>query len=283
VAEAFEARRAGVAVRGETEGEGPSVVLAHGLTATRDVVVHGSRLLARRGYRMVSYDARGHGESDPAPPESGYGYEELGPDLGAVLDEVVGEEPAVLAGHSMGAHTIASYALGNPERIAGMVLIGPADLGTPKQPDDLREWDTLADGLERGGIEGFIEAYDRDLDPKWRDTILRITRQRLERHRHLDAIARALREVPRSVPFDGLSRLSTIEVPALVVASHDHADPGHPYATAQAWAERLPQARLISEQPGESPLAWQGGKLSREIAAFCASPEVRARLERAGP
>ena len=67
-------------------------------------------------------------------------------------------------------------------------------------------------------------------------------------------------------------------MPALVVASHDDADPGHPYAVAEEWAERLPQATLISEEPGESPLAWQGGKLSREIAAFCERPEVAARL-----
>jgi 3-oxoadipate enol-lactonase len=59
-----------------------------------------------------------------------------------------------------------------------------------------------------------------------------------------------------------------LEVPALVVASHDEADPGHPRAVAEAYAERLPRARLIGEEEGESPLAWQGGKLSREIADF---------------
>ena len=57
-------------------------------------------------------------------------------------------------------------------------------------------------------------------------------------------------------------------MPALVVASHDEADPGHPYAVAAAYAEALPRARLISEEQGESPLAWQGGKLSRAIADF---------------
>ena len=61
---------------------------------------------------------------------------------------------------------------------------------------------------------------------------------------------------------------SRCEVPALVVASHDGADPGHPRAVAEAYAERLPRARLIGEEEGESPLAWQGGKLSREIADF---------------
>ncbi|HSK49052.1 MAG TPA: alpha/beta hydrolase, partial [Solirubrobacterales bacterium] len=54
----------------------------------------------------------------------------------------------------------------------------------------------------------------------------------------------------------------------LVVASSDRADPGHPYAAAAAYAERLPCGKLVSEGEGESPLAWQGGKLSRELAAF---------------
>jgi len=56
----------------------------------------------------------------------------------------------------------------------------------------------------------------------------------------------------------------------LVVASHDAADPGHPRQVAEAYVRLLPQARLTEEKEGESPLAWQGGRLSREIAAFCA-------------
>jgi hypothetical protein len=57
-------------------------------------------------------------------------------------------------------------------------------------------------------------------------------------------------------------------VPTLVIASHDAADPGHPYAVAAEYARRIPGARLISEPEGQSPLAWQGGRLSREIEAF---------------
>jgi 3-oxoadipate enol-lactonase len=98
-------------------------------------------------------------------------------------------------------------------------------------------------------------------------------------HRNPQAVARALREVPRSAPFEAISELEFCDLPALVVASHDEADPGHPYAVAAAYAERLPRARLVSEADGESPLAWQGGKLSREIASFCAEPSVAARLE----
>jgi pimeloyl-ACP methyl ester carboxylesterase len=264
----FEVAHDGLVLRGEEVGEGTPIVLAHGLTATRRYVVHGSNALPRRGYRLVSYDARGHGESEAAPAGS-YGYPELAGDLAAVVDEHGGTDGVVLAGHSMGAHTIARLALERPEGIRALVLIGPAVVGGPPDPDSLGSWDELADALESGGIEAFVRANDNPgLDQRWRDTVARITRERLGRHRHLEAIAVALREVPRSVPFDELAELEHIEVPALVVASHDEADPGHPYSIATAWAERLPRARLVSEEAGQSPLAWQGGRLSRAIAEF---------------
>ncbi len=54
-------------IRGDAAGEGTPVVLCHGITATRRYVVHGSRALERARHTVVTYDARGHGESDPAP------------------------------------------------------------------------------------------------------------------------------------------------------------------------------------------------------------------------
>jgi pimeloyl-ACP methyl ester carboxylesterase len=277
----LEIRRAdGRSLAGEEVGPatGPVIVMLHGLTATRRYVVHGSRTLPREGMRMLSYDARGHGESDPAAPEAGYGYDELIRDLGEVLSGVVEEGRAVVAGHSMGAHTIAGLALRNLDRLAALVLIGPTLTGVPPSDEVLVYWDRLAAGMESDGVEGFVRAYDRDLDPQWRETLLRITRDRLSAHRHPEAVAQALREVPRSLPLHDLGELEGLDVPALVVASHDEADPGHPFATAQEWAERLPNARLVSEDQGQSPLAWQGGRLSREIAAFCAESPVRERL-----
>ena len=55
-----------------------------------------------------------------------------------------------------------------------------------------------------------------------------------------------------------------------MVASRDEADPEHPYATGERYAEAIPGARLESEEPGKSPLAWQGGQLSRVIAETAA-------------
>ena len=276
----FEAEASGGnRLRGEACGEGPCVVQAHGITAARRYVTHGSRFLPRRGYEAVSYDARGHGDSDPAPGGEGYEYAELARDMETVLDSQAPDTPAVIAGHSMGAHTGATLCLARPDRVAGFVAIGPSSRGEPPTPATTAYWDRLADALEAGGVDGFVEAYDDGShDPQWRDVVLRLARQRLGLHRDPGAVAAALRSTTRSVPFEGLEALESLDVPTLVVASHDDADPGHPYAVAAEWAERIPGARLISEKEGESPLAWQGGRLSREIAAFCEEPAVRERL-----
>lgn len=250
-------------------GEGHTVVALHGITATRRYVFHGSKALPRRGFRVVSYDARGHGESGPAPEGSGYGYEDLATDLGRVL-EAKGEGRPVLVGHSMGCHTAAAYALDAPEPPAGVVLVGPVTLGLPPPEEVLAHWDRLSAGLEAAGVDGFMEAYEADLDvdEEWRETVLRLTRERISLHRDPVALAAALRELPRSLPFDGIAELEAMRCPALVVASRDDADPGHPYDVAAAWAGAIPGARMVVEKEGESPLAWQGGRLSREVAEF---------------
>jgi pimeloyl-ACP methyl ester carboxylesterase len=268
----------GASIHGETVGEGTPVVLCHGITATRRYVVHGSRALERAGHTVVSYDARAHGESGPAPPGEGYGYPELVADLQRVVTAEVGEQPFVLAGHSMGSHTAVAYALRHAERLAGLVVIGPVYSGTISA-EALEYWDGLAAALEGGGVEGFVAYIGREqgIDPSWRETVLRFTRERMLLHRDPAALAEALRQVPRSRPFESLEELDSLQVPALVVASREEADPGHPSEVAAAYAEHLPQARLIAEQEGESPLAWQGGKLSREIAAFCEEPAVTDR------
>src|SRR5256885_7581921 len=81
-------------------GDGRPIVLLHGLTATRWYVVLGSKRLARRGFRLVSYDARGHGESSAAPERTAYEYTDPVDDPCAVVDRP-GPDPVVLAGRSM--------------------------------------------------------------------------------------------------------------------------------------------------------------------------------------
>lgn len=264
----------GTVLAGEEAGEGPPVVLVHGLTATRRYVVMGSRALERAGHRVVAYDARGHGASTP-PASGDYGFDALAGDLLAVLDDR-GVERAVLAGASMGAHTLLRVALDHPERVAGLVVITPAYVPEAiTDPQRLAMWDRLAAGLREGGVEGFLAASDLSALPeKWRETVTRVMGQRLSYHEHPEAVADALEAVPRSRPFSDLQALTELAHPAVVVGSRDEADPTHPLATARLYADVLPGARLVVEDEGASPLAWRGGQLSRVIAELAARSDV---------
>ena len=127
-------------------------------------------------------------------------------------------------------------------------------------------------GFRPGVTAAFVNAPEGfpallgDLDERFRDTVLKVVRQRLEHHEHPEAVADALRCVPRSQPFESLDALERIEAPTIVVPSRDEADPGHPYAVGEEYARRIPGAELRVEDEGSSPLAWQGGQLSKVIA-----------------
>ena len=260
---------ADVALAAADDGDGIPVVLLHGLGASRRYVVMGSSDLQRHGHRVVAYDARGHGSSSPAPSRDAYGYEHLCADLLAVLDELELER-AVLAGASMGAHTILRLALEVPERVAGLVVDhagvrpgrqrrrGAAGATTTRSPR----------GLRSDGIEGFVAARRLDRLPRG-----------VARLGHDGSCARAWRATSTPTPSPTRSRScrargpsrtctrsSCIECPAVVVADRDEADPGHPLELGEAYAELLPRGRLVVEAEGKPPLAWQGAQLSKVIA-----------------
>jgi pimeloyl-ACP methyl ester carboxylesterase len=259
-------RGAGLVLEGESAGDGPPIVLAHGLSATRRNVVQGSRALLKRGYRLIAYDARGHGSSSPGPT---YEYPELVEDLEAVLAHLELER-AALAGSSMGAATTMAFTLEHPERVPALVQITPAYTGYARTGDvDGDSWERLAAGLESGGVEAFVDvAQPAGLPEKWREIAREATRQRMERHESPHAVAEALRQVPRSIAWKGLEPLEHLQVPVLIVGSRDEADQLHPLGVAEEYARRLPHAELVVEDKGSSPLAWQGARLSGVIADF---------------
>ena len=261
----------GVTLAGEDAGAGEPILLLHGLSATRRNVVQGSSHLLRRGCRLIGYDARGHGASSAAPERGAYEYADLLADLEQVLERLELERP-VIAGSSMGAATAMALALRSPERVRALVQITPAYAGRPRTDgvEDDRIWLRLADALE-DSVERFVEeAIPHDMPERWRELAQEATRQRLERHSDLAAVADAMRVVPFSCAFDGIEQLERLELPVLVVGSRDEADAIHPLAVAQGYARRLPNARLVVEGEDESPIAWQGARLSRLIEDFLA-------------
>jgi hypothetical protein len=91
---------------------------------------------------------------------------------------------------------------------------------------------------------------------------------------HPEAVADALQVVPRSRPFPSVPHLAQITVPVAVVASGDEADPEHPQAVGEKYARVISGARLVTDEPGRSPVAWQGSQLSKVIADVAARSEL---------
>jgi pimeloyl-ACP methyl ester carboxylesterase len=102
----------GTQLHAETFGpsDGQTFVLAHGWTEMLAYWVYVIRTLSERGFRVVAYDLRGHGQSEPAP-DGDYSLRRFGDDLQAVLEATVPSgQRAIVVGHSLGAMSIAAWA-----------------------------------------------------------------------------------------------------------------------------------------------------------------------------
>lgn len=109
----------GINVHYQTKGEGPDVVLVHGITATLAMWYQGVFPLLAQNYRVTAYDLRGHGLSDLTP--SGYTSREMADDLLALMDHL-GIERARVVGHSFGGSIGLHLSLQHLERVDGVVL-----------------------------------------------------------------------------------------------------------------------------------------------------------------
>ncbi len=110
----------------------PTIVLTHGYCLSLRCWVYQRRALKEAGYRVVSWDQRGHGQSGRGE-RNGYTLERLGADLHAVIDELVPTGDIVLVGHSMGGMTMLALGEIDPqlvvERVAGAAFVATSPGG----------------------------------------------------------------------------------------------------------------------------------------------------------
>jgi pimeloyl-ACP methyl ester carboxylesterase len=131
-------------------GEGPDVVLIHGLTGNLAVWhLHILPLLWDR-FTVTTYDLRGHGYS--SMPPTGYNADHMADDLLGLLDALEIDRPA-LVGHSYGADIALYFAHRYPQRVDHVVAIEGAlpALVNARSRDEWEGWDHWVEMLERSG------------------------------------------------------------------------------------------------------------------------------------
>jgi pimeloyl-ACP methyl ester carboxylesterase len=140
-----------------------TLVLAHGWTLAQAAWDDVGELLAPRvaagGLRVIRYDQRGHGRSTwgrYADDVAELTIDQLGEDLGHLLDELAPRGPVLLGGHSMGGMTIMCLAAARPElfgdRVRGVVLVSTS------AGDLAPAGDTLAERLQLKLAPGMVTA-----------------------------------------------------------------------------------------------------------------------------
>jgi non-heme chloroperoxidase len=137
---AFIETKDGVQLHVKDSGKGRPVVLVHGWPLSGDMFEYQSLALLEAGYRVITYDRRGFGQS--GHPAVGYDYDTLADDLAAILDKL-NVEGATLVGFSMGGGEVARYlSRHGAKRIAKAVLISsvvPYLLKDDSNPDGVDE------------------------------------------------------------------------------------------------------------------------------------------------
>jgi non-heme chloroperoxidase len=148
---------ADIKIHYEDHGEGPPVVLIHGYPLSGRAWDRQVPVLRQAGYRVITYDRRGFGQS--SQPGVGYDYDTFAADLRALLEQLDLRE-VVLVGHSMGTGEVTRFlsAYGS-ERVAKGVLVAPI-------PPFLLQASDNPEGVPQSVFDGFVEAATSDT-PAW--------------------------------------------------------------------------------------------------------------------
>jgi pimeloyl-ACP methyl ester carboxylesterase len=143
-------------------GEGPDVILIHGVTSSLAMWYNGVYPELSKTHRVTAYDLRGHGLSGLT--ESGYDSASMSGDLLALMD-TLGIESAVTVGHSYGGVIGLHAGLDHPDRIRGAVMLdsGLACLRYLRIIEGWVGWEKRPDLLKERGLT--LEKF-RELDSK---------------------------------------------------------------------------------------------------------------------
>jgi pimeloyl-ACP methyl ester carboxylesterase len=225
----------------DVTGEGPLVVLAHGMGDSRHSYRFIAPALVAAGYRVANVDIRGCGESSLG--WDGYSRTDIASDLVAVVRHLGG--PAVIVGQSIsgGAATIAAATA--PDLIAGVIELAPftraqsIPLGAVLRVKRYRRGSML---LMQTFLMGSLSAWKKYLDlayptkpSDWDTELTRIEAKLSEPGR-----MKALQAMCKSKPTDAGAQLANVRCPVLIIEGSADPDWADPYAEGERIIADLP-------------------------------------------
>jgi len=258
----------------EDHGTGQPIVLIHGYPLSGTSWAKQTVALLDAGYRVITYDRRGFGQS--SQPTIGYDYDTFASDLNIVL-EALNLHDAVLAGFSMGSGEVARY-LGTygSARIAKAAFLssfGPFLLQTKDNPTGVPQevFDGLLAAVTDDRYAFFTDFFKNFFNT---DTYLgnRLSEEALRASWDIAADASAYASVAAQLPWltDFRADIPKIDVPALIV--HGTADNILPIdATGRPFTKAFPSAEYVEIEGAPHGLLWtHADELNEVLLRFLA-------------
>ena len=172
-------------------------------------------------FRVIAYDARGHGRSQILAHQQDYSQDLMVRDMYGLLD-MLGVDKAIVAGHSMGANVALNFALQHPKRCIGVI---PVAIGSGSSDPAFwkKYFAKLADLLEQQGTAAYLDEMKKT--PSWERALShptigeRVTQSELANDPL--ALARCIRGIQSKRPsiFSLQPTLEALRVPTLIVWS----------------------------------------------------------------
>ncbi len=266
----------GVELSVEIAGEGPGLLLVHGFGGSKeDFADHVAALSAT--HIVVTFDHRGHGQSDKPADLAAYSLDRLRRDTLGVAD-AVGLERFRILGHSMGGMVVRRIAIDHAPRVEALVMmdtaaswisaLDPAQIDAAAQfaldngKTALKELLDSAGPLDNPAHERVLRerpGYQEFNDRKWDD---------LSEYMWA-AMARELAHQP-----DDLDAMRTLTMPVLVIVG----ELDTPFlAPSRAMADAIPGARLaVIPDAGHSPQFENPAAWYDALASFLATVPATA-------
>lgn len=246
-------------------GKGIPLVVQHGLGG--DLTQTTVLFEPPEGFRLLSMDARGHGETRPLGDERSLRIGAFADDVVAWLDHL-GIEKAVVGGISMGAAVALNVALRYPERLLGLILSRPAWLDGP-YPAHMQIFSMLTKLIQdHGPDEGRRRFLESDAYRKLKGECPESAQTLADQFAHPRAVETAVKfdRIARDAPCEGREGWESISAPTLVLANHQ--DPIHPYEYAEIYARTIPGATLKEVTPKTVSLIGHGQDVRGALHEF---------------
>ena len=198
-----------------TFGEGPTVIILHGLFGISDNWVTFGKNLAEQGYKVYIPDQRNHGQS---PHSSVFNYLAMTDDLSEFIEDHEIENPVII-GHSMGGKVTARFALENPELLKKVIIVDISLRAYPSRNSHAK----IIDGMRRINFDMAKSRKEVDMllteripDFRIRQFILKNLywkeKNKLAWRINFEAICKNLNEL-----FDGIDTIDRFNKPALFI------------------------------------------------------------------